>query len=65
MNNALKLTGACKGCIITKCRFQDSTDRYETNCPADPTAHVYSVRLNKKEKQEKDKLFFKSEYPLS
>jgi hypothetical protein len=65
MNKVLKLTDACRGCIIKDCRFKDSTERFESNCPADPTAHVYPARLNKREEQKKEKSVFKCEYPLS
>jgi len=39
--NKQKLTEACTDCVITDCRFKNSPDRYEVNCPADPTAHTY------------------------
>jgi len=31
----------CSSCIIRNCRFKDSLDQYELNCPADPDMHVY------------------------
>jgi hypothetical protein len=38
-----KLRDLCSICIIRDCRFRESDDRYEFNCPADPRAFLYDV----------------------